>query len=80
VNCKTQEEIDYHWEKLLAGGGQVQACGWLKDKYGLCWQVVPTVLPELLGNPDPAISQNVMKAMMQMKKLDIAALKGAAHG
>ena len=77
VNCKTQDEVDYYWEKLLAGGGKVQACGWLKDKFGLSWQIVPTALPELLSDPDPAISQSVMKAMMQMKKLDIEGLKRA---
>jgi len=79
VNCKTQQEVDEMWEKLSAGGKESQ-CGWLKDKFGLSWQIVPTVLPELLSNPDPAISQNVMKAMLKMKKIDIAALKEAAHG
>ena len=77
VHCKTQEEVDYYWDKLLAGGGQAQMCGWLKDRFGLCWQVVPTALPELLSDPDPAISQRVMKAMMQMKKIDIEGLKQA---
>src|SRR5438132_1456586 len=77
VNCKTQGEVDYYWDKLLAGGGKVQACGWLKDKFGLSWQIVPTALPELLSNPDPSISQSVMKAMIQMKKLDIEGLKRA---
>jgi predicted 3-demethylubiquinone-9 3-methyltransferase (glyoxalase superfamily) len=80
VKCKTQEEVDYYWDKLLAGGGQVSMCGWLKDRFGLSWQIVPTALPELLSDPDPAISQSVMKAMMQMKKLDIQALKEAARG
>ena len=75
VNCESQDEVDYYWEKLSAGGGEVQ-CGWLKDKFGLSWQVVPTVLPQLLGNPDPEKSQRAMKAMMTMKKLDIRAGAG----
>src|SRR2546430_16065761 len=76
VNCNTQKEVDELWEKLSAGGEQ-QVCGWLKDKFGLSWQIVPSALPELLSDPDPAISQSVMKAMMQMKKLDIEGLKRA---
>jgi predicted 3-demethylubiquinone-9 3-methyltransferase (glyoxalase superfamily) len=76
ANCKTQKEVDELWEKLSAGGEQ-QLCGWLKDKFGLSWQIVPTALPELLSDPDPAISQGVMKAMMQMKKIDIEGLKRA---
>src|SRR5437868_6237885 len=76
VNCKTQEEVDFYWEKLSAGGAPVE-CGWLKDKFGLSWQIVPTLLPQLLSDPDPAKSQRVMKAMMTMKKLDIRALKEA---
>jgi predicted 3-demethylubiquinone-9 3-methyltransferase (glyoxalase superfamily) len=76
VHCKTQEEIDGYWDKLLAGGGKVQACGWLKDRFGLSWQIVPTVLPELMS--DPAKANKVMKALLQMKKLEIAALKRAA--
>jgi len=76
VNCKTQKEVDEQWEKLSAGGEQ-QMCGWLKDKFGLSWQIVPTALPELLSDPDPAVSQSVMKAMMQMKKIDIEGLKRA---
>ncbi len=77
VHCKTQEEVDYHWDKLLAGGGQESMCGWLKDKFGLSWQITPDVLLELVSDPDPAISQSVMKAMMQMRKIDIEALKRA---
>jgi predicted 3-demethylubiquinone-9 3-methyltransferase (glyoxalase superfamily) len=77
VHCKTQEEVDYYWDKLLAGGGQESMCGWLKDKYGLSWQITPDVLLELIGDPDPAISQSVMKAMMQMRKIDIEGLKRA---
>lgn len=77
MNCETQEEIDYYWEKLPADGGQEIECGWLKDKYGLCWQVVPTLLRELVQDKDPARSQRVMHALMQMKKLDIGALQRA---
>ena len=77
VNCKTQDEVDYYWNKLLGSGGQESMCGWLKDKFGLSWQIVPTALPELLSDPDPLISQSVMQAMMQMKKLDIEGLKQA---
>jgi predicted 3-demethylubiquinone-9 3-methyltransferase (glyoxalase superfamily) len=76
VNCQTQEEVDRYWEKLSAGGSEIQ-CGWLKDKFGLAWQIVPTVLPKLLGDPDPEKSSRVMKAMMTMKKLDIHALEQA---
>jgi predicted 3-demethylubiquinone-9 3-methyltransferase (glyoxalase superfamily) len=76
VNCQTQVEVDAYWEKLSAGGGAVQ-CGWLKDKFGLSWQIVPTVLPQLLSNPDPEKSQRVMKAMLTMKKLDVRALQEA---
>jgi len=76
VNCQTQDEVDAYWEKLSADGGEVQ-CGWVKDKFGLSWQVVPTVLSELLSDPNPEKSQRVMKAMLSMKKLDIGALKQA---
>ena len=72
-----QAEIDALWEKLSDGGEKVQ-CGWLTDKYGVSWQIVPAVLSELMNDPDPAKSQRVMKAMLQMKKLDIAHLKEAA--
>jgi len=77
VNCETQEEVDYYWEKLSEEGKEVQ-CGWLKDKYGLSWQIVPTVLGELLSGKDNAKSQRVMQAMLKMVKLDIKKLKGAA--
>jgi predicted 3-demethylubiquinone-9 3-methyltransferase (glyoxalase superfamily) len=77
VNCQTQEEVDYYWEKLSVGGKEVQ-CGWLKDKYGLSWQIVPTVLGELLSDKDAAKSQRVMQAMLKMVKLDIKKLKQAA--
>ncbi len=79
VNCADQEEVDYFWEKLTADGGQEVQCGWLKDKYGLSWQVVPKILPELLQSGDPKKSERVMKALMQMKKLDVAKLKEAAE-
>ena len=75
VNCETQEEIDYYWEKLTAGGGEEVQCGWLTDKYGLSWQVVPTKIREWAR--DPAGFQRVMHAVMQMKKLDITALQQA---
>ncbi len=77
VECGSQEEVDYFWEKLTAGGGEESMCGWLKDKYGLSWQIVPAVLGELLSDPDPQKSQRVMAAMLQMQKLDIAQLKQA---
>jgi len=79
VNCQTQDEVDYHWEKLSAQGKEVQ-CGWLKDKYGLSWQIVPTILGELLSDKDAAKSQRVMQAMLKMVKLDIDKLKAAATG
>jgi len=79
VSCETQEEVDDLWAKLTAGGEVVQ-CGWLKDKFGVSWQIVPTVLGELLDDPDPIRSGRVMKAMLQMKKLDIAQLQRAYDG
>ena len=80
VKCETQAEVDDYWEKLLAGGGKPVQCGWLTDKYGVSWQIVPTVLPEMLQSKDAAKSARAMKAMMQMIKLDIAALKQAYDG
>jgi predicted 3-demethylubiquinone-9 3-methyltransferase (glyoxalase superfamily) len=81
VYCKTQKEVDYYWDKLTAGGDtNAQQCGWLKDKYGVSWQVVPTVALELLSDPKSKKSQRAFAAMMQMKKLDIAALKRAYDG
>ena len=81
VNCETQEEVEYYWGKLSRGGDEkAQQCGWLKDKYGVSWQVVPTALPEMINDPDPAKSQSVMKAMLQMKKIDIEKLKQAYAG
>jgi predicted 3-demethylubiquinone-9 3-methyltransferase (glyoxalase superfamily) len=78
VLCQTQEEVDYYWGNLSRGGDEkAQQCGWLKDRYGLSWQVVPAVLGELLNDPDREKSQRVMKAMLQMKKIDIKRLKQA---
>jgi predicted 3-demethylubiquinone-9 3-methyltransferase (glyoxalase superfamily) len=77
VNCETQEEVDELWEKLTAGGGTPQRCGWLKDKYGLSWQIIPKALGEMLGDKDPKKSQRVMQAMLQMNKIDIQRLKEA---
>ena len=75
VDCESQNEIDHYWEKLSEGGDEkAQQCGWLKDKYGLSWQIVPRVLGELLSGPDSEKSQRVMQAMLKMKKIDLAAL------
>ena len=79
VNCESQEEVDTLWSKL-SEGGEEGPCGWLKDKYGLWWQIVPTVLGELLGDKDPAKAGQVMQAMLKMHKLDIAALRQAYEG
>ena len=80
IHCDTQDEIDYYWERLTSEGGQESMCGWLKDKYGLSWQVVPTILPELFGDADRARVDRVMQEVMKMKKLDIATMKNAAEG
>ena len=80
VNCESQAEVDHFWEKLTADGGQEVQCGWLKDKYGLSWQIVPTILVELLQDQDPDKTQRVMKAMMKMVKMDIDTLKRASAG
>jgi predicted 3-demethylubiquinone-9 3-methyltransferase (glyoxalase superfamily) len=78
VNCETEEELDYYWEKLSAGGDKkAQVCGWLKDKFGLSWQIVPTILSDMLQDKDSAKKDRVMAALMEMKKIDIAALKAA---
>src|SRR5437773_8146820 len=77
VNCETQEEVDYFWQKLTADGGNESKCGWLKDKFGLSWQVVPTVLIDMLHDEDSEKSERVTKAMLQMKKIDIKTLKEA---
>ena len=81
IHCKTQREVDHYWEKLSQGGDEAaQQCGWLKDRYGLSWQVVPDALPDLIGGPDPVKSQRAMQAMLGMKKLDIEALRRAYAG
>jgi predicted 3-demethylubiquinone-9 3-methyltransferase (glyoxalase superfamily) len=77
VSCETQKEVDYFWEKLTANGGHESACGWLKDKFGLSWQVTPTVLIEMLQDKDSEKAERVMNAMMQMQKIDIKTLKEA---
>ena len=79
VNCETQEEVDYFWERL-SEGGEKSRCGWLKDKFGLWWQVVPTILAELMGDKDPEKSKRVMQAMLQMDKIEIEPLKRAYEG
>ena len=81
IMCDTQQEIDHYWTKLSAGGDpKAQQCGWLKDKYGLSWQVVPKMLPEMVGDANSEKSQRAMKAMLQMKKLDIKQLQQAYDG
>ena len=80
VTCDTQAEVDYYWERLTADGGEPGVCSWLKDKYGLSWQMQPRLLIELLGDPDKAKAERVMNAMMKMTKIDIAALKEASAG
>jgi predicted 3-demethylubiquinone-9 3-methyltransferase (glyoxalase superfamily) len=80
IDCKTQDEVDYYWEKLSADGGQKVECGWLKDKFGLFWQVTPSILIEMLGDSDTEKAARVMQAMMQMKKLDIKGLQDAYEG
>jgi predicted 3-demethylubiquinone-9 3-methyltransferase (glyoxalase superfamily) len=81
VHCKTQEEVDDYWEKLSQGGDKnAQQCGWLKDQYGVSWQIVPTVLPKMLQDKDSKKSQRVMRVLLQMKKLDIKRLKQAYEG
>jgi predicted 3-demethylubiquinone-9 3-methyltransferase (glyoxalase superfamily) len=78
VNCESQDEVDYYWEKLSEGGDEkAQQCGWLKDQYGMSWQIIPSILVELLNDPDPEKSKRVMEAMLQMKKIEIAGLKKA---
>jgi predicted 3-demethylubiquinone-9 3-methyltransferase (glyoxalase superfamily) len=80
INCETQEEVDYFWEKLTADGGEESQCGWLKDKFGLSWQVTPTVLIDMLHDKDPGKAERVMKAMLQMQKIEIPKLKAACGG
>lgn len=79
ITCEDQDEIDYYWERLTEGGEE-GPCGWLKDKYGLSWQVVPSGMEELFSDPDPGRAQRAMQAMLQMRKLDIDALRAAADG
>jgi predicted 3-demethylubiquinone-9 3-methyltransferase (glyoxalase superfamily) len=79
IDCETQDEIDYYWERLSEGGSE-GPCGWLKDKYGLSWQVVPTGMEELFADPDPERARRAMQATLGMRKLDIAALRCAADG
>jgi predicted 3-demethylubiquinone-9 3-methyltransferase (glyoxalase superfamily) len=78
VSCETQDEVDAYWSKLSEGGGEEGPCGWVKDKYGLWWQIIPTALPSLLGDPDAEKSQRVMQAMLGMKKIEIDGLERAA--
>lgn len=80
VHCQSQEEVDYYWNKLTADGGQESDCGWVKDKYGLSWQITPDVLLDLIGDPDPAKADRVMRAMMGMKKIIISDIEAAAAG
>jgi predicted 3-demethylubiquinone-9 3-methyltransferase (glyoxalase superfamily) len=79
VNCESQEEVDRLWDALTADGGEESMCGWLKDKYGLSWQITPTRLMELLSDPDPGRSSRAMQAMLEMRKIDIQALEDAAN-
>ena len=80
VDCKTQEEVDELWAKLTADGGEESMCGWLKDKYGLSWQIIPSALGQMLNDPDPVKAQRVMQAMLQMQKVDIEGLRQAYEG
>ena len=80
VDCADQAEVDHYWSSLTADGGEPGPCGWLKDKYGLSWQIVPRALPELLGDPDREAADRVLKAMLSMQKIDIEALRAAYAG
>jgi len=80
VSCADQAEVDELWAKLSAGGGEEGRCGWVKDKYGLWWQIIPTALGELMGDPDRAKAKRVTDAMLQMKKIDVAGLRRASEG
>ncbi|HMO52951.1 MAG TPA: VOC family protein [Tepidiformaceae bacterium] len=77
VSCQTQDEVDRYWDALTSGGGEEQPCGWLVDRFGVSWQIIPRALSECLGNPDPERAQRAMNAMLGMKKLDISALSAA---
>ena len=79
ITCKTQDEVDYYWERLT-DGGEEGPCGWVKDRFGLSWQVVPEGMEELFSDPDPERAERAMQAMLEMRKLDIAALRSAADG
>ncbi|HEY8239631.1 MAG TPA: VOC family protein [Candidatus Limnocylindrales bacterium] len=79
IDCADQAEVDHYWAKLVEGGGEYSVCGWLKDRFGLSWQVIPRALPELLASPDRAAAKRVMEAMLQMTKLDVAELERAAQ-
>ena len=79
ISCETQDDVDYYWERLTDGGEESQ-CGWLKDRYGVSWQVVPVGMEEVFSDPDPERAQRAMQAMMGMQKLDLAALRAAADG
>ncbi len=80
VSCEDQDEVDTLWSKLTADGGEESQCGWLKDKYGLSWQIIPTALPDLIGGPDQAGAQRAMQAMLGMRKIDVPALEAAYRG
>ena len=80
INCESQEEMDYYWDNLTADGGQESQCGWLKDKFGLSWQIVPTIITEMMSDQDPEKAGRVMQAVMQMKRLDLQKLADAAAG
>jgi predicted 3-demethylubiquinone-9 3-methyltransferase (glyoxalase superfamily) len=80
VNCRDQEEADYYWEKLREGGGEESQCGWLKDRYGLSWQVCPVGMVELLNDPDPLRAERAMRAMLGMRRIDLAEIRAAADG
>ena len=78
VHCDSQEEVDHFWNELIADGGEESQCGWLKDRFGLSWQIIPDRLMELIGDPDPGRSQRAMEAMLQMQKIDVAEIERAA--
>ena len=80
INCEDQAEVDRYWDALIADGGAPVQCGWLKDRYGLSWQITPTILPRLMADPDPEKARRVMEAMMKMVKIDVAAVKAAYEG
>jgi predicted 3-demethylubiquinone-9 3-methyltransferase (glyoxalase superfamily) len=80
IDCKDQAEVDRYWTALLANGGEESVCGWLKDRFGVSWQVIPNILPKLMADPDKAKANRVTAAMMQMKKIDVAKLEAAAAG